>query len=54
MKTNRMERVKVAIVTGNDYDEVSKKIQADGYKVGAIVEKPFNETSLRNAVDKLL
>lgn len=48
------KNVKVAIVTGNDSKDVFDKITKEAYPVGSIVEKPFNETSLRSAVNKLI
>ena len=48
------KNVKVAIVTGNDSKDVFDKITKEAYPVGSIVEKPFNETSLRTAVNKLI
>jgi len=52
MKVNNIDKVNVAIVTGNDSKSVIEKVK--GYKVGVIVEKPFNEASIKNAVDKLV
>ena len=55
MKENDLfSKVKVAIVTGNDSKDVFDKIMKEGYPVGSIVEKPFNEASLRKAVNKLI
>ena len=52
MKVNNIDKVNVAIVTGNDSKSVIEKVK--GYRVGVIVEKPFNEASIKNAVDKLV
>lgn len=51
MKNNGINNVKVAIVTGNDSKTVLENIK--GLNVGVIVEKPFNEASIKNAVDRL-
>jgi CheY-like chemotaxis protein len=52
MKVNNINDINVAVVTGNDSSEVVEKVS--GYNVGVIVEKPFNETSIKSAVDNLL
>ena len=55
MKENDLfKNVKVAIVTGNDSKDVFDRITKEAYPVGSIVEKPFNENSLRSAVNKLI
>ena len=51
MKVNNINDVNVAIVTGNDSHAVLEKVK--GYRVGVIVEKPFNEASIKSAVEKL-
>lgn len=52
MKVNNIfPRVKVAIITGSDSKVVLENIK--DYDVKAIVEKPFNETNIRNVVEKL-
>jgi CheY-like chemotaxis protein len=51
MKVNNINDVNVAIVTGNDSHTVLEKVK--GYRVGVIVEKPFNEASIKSAVEKL-
>ncbi len=51
MKTNGINNVKVAIVTGNDSKTVVEK--SKGLNVGVIVEKPFNEASIKSAVERL-
>ncbi len=51
MKLNNITSVNVAIITGNDSKTVLENIK--GYRVGVIVEKPFNEASIKNAVEKL-
>lgn len=52
MKVNNIDKVNVAIVTGNDSKSVVEKVK--GYNVGVIVEKPFNEASIKSAVDRLV
>ena len=51
MKVNSINDIKVAIVTSNNSQEVLEKIK--GYRVGVIVEKPFNEQSIKSAVERL-
>ena len=51
MKVNNINDIKVAVVTGNDSSEVVEKVR--GYKVGVIVEKPFNENSIKSAIENL-
>lgn len=48
------KNIKVAIVTGSDSEDVLAKVEAGHYPVKAVVEKPFNELSLREAVKKLM
>ena len=52
MKVNNIDKVNVAIVTGNDSKTVLEKVK--DYIVGVIVEKPFNEASIKSAVDRLV
>jgi CheY-like chemotaxis protein len=52
MKVNNIDKVNVAIVTGNDSKTVVEKVK--DYNVGVIVEKPFNEASIKSAVDRLV
>ena len=52
MKVNNINDINVAVVTSNDSSEVVEKVK--GYRVGVIVEKPFNEDSIKSAVDNLL
>ena len=52
MKVNNIDKVNVAIVTGNDSKTVIEKVK--DYNVGVIVEKPFNEASIKSAVDRLV
>ena len=53
-ENNLFTNLKVAIVTGNDSEDVLAKVEAGHYPVKAVVEKPFNELSLREAVKKLM
>ena len=52
MKVNNINDINVAVVTGNDSNEVVEKVK--GYRVGVIVEKPFNENSIRSAIENLV
>ncbi len=52
MKVNNINDINVAVVTSNDSSEVVEKVR--GYRVGVIVEKPFNENSIKSAVENLL
>ena len=53
MQTNNFfQKIKVAIITGTDSKEVLENIK--GYPVVALLEKPFNENSVRKVVDMLL
>ena len=51
MKVNNINDIKVAVVSGNDSSEIVEKVK--GYKVGVIVEKPFNEASIKSAIENL-
>ena len=53
-ENNMFNNIKVAIVTGNDSKDVLEKVELGHYPVKAVVEKPFNELSLREAVKKLM
>lgn len=53
MQTNNFfQKIKVAIITGTNSKEVLENIK--GYPVVALLEKPFNENSVRKVVDMLL
>lgn len=52
MKVNNINDINVAVVTGNDSNEVVEKVK--GYRVGVIVEKPFNENSIKSAIENLV
>ena len=53
MQTNNFfHKIKVAIITGTNSKEVLENIK--GYPVVALLEKPFNENSVRKVVDMLL
>ena len=51
MKVNNITDINVAIVTSADSGDVLEKIK--GYRVGVVVEKPFNEASIKSAVERL-
>ena len=51
MKVNNINDINVAIVTSTDSSDVLEKIK--GYRVGVVVEKPFNEASIKSAVERL-
>ena len=51
MKVNSINDINVAIVTSTDSTDVLENIK--GYRVGVLVEKPFNEESIKSAVERL-
>ncbi len=50
-KVNSINDINVAIVTSTDSTDVLENIK--GYRVGVLVEKPFNEESIKSAVERL-
>ena len=49
---NLFEQINVAIITGSDINLALQNTKK--YKISAIVEKPFNEASIKNVVEKLI
>lgn len=49
---NLFDKINVAIITGSDIDVALQNTKK--YKISVVVEKPFNEVSIKNVVEKLM